>query len=214
MRLKKTIFLSFEGAEGVGKTTQIQLLYSLLQKQGYSCLLLREPGGNLVAETLRDIVLSNKYSTSSITDTLLFTAARHENIINNILPNLDKIDFILCDRFVLSSLVYQGIVANIGIEVIYELHQKFNFNLFPDLTILLDCYNTQNRLQTRKENNKIDNNGKDFHSLVKKAFSNVDEYYFAEVVKINSDNEISSVQEDILSVIQNKYNLKFDFNLK
>lgn len=139
---KKGMFITFEGPDGCGKTTIINLIYQDLQKKfgQENVVLTREPGGknNIIAEDIRNILLNKiNYKISDRTEALLFAASRAQHVKDFIIPNLESGKIILCDRYIDSSLVYQGYARNIGMENIWEINKFAILNTMPDFTILL-----------------------------------------------------------------------------
>ena len=137
--LRKGIFITFEGPEGCGKTTQSRLLYEYLKKRSYNCLYTREPGGTKTGEAIREILLkSDGINISDITELFLFEAARSQIVEEVIKPALDKKRIIICDRFYDATLAYQGYGGGLPLETIKTLNVIASSSIKPDLTILLD----------------------------------------------------------------------------
>ncbi len=130
-------FITFEGPEGAGKTTQCSLLAARLREAGYSLLVTREPGGTPLGETIREWLLAGE-ALRPETEALLFTAARAEHVWDRIRPALARGTIVLCDRYVDSTLAYQGAGRGLDEGWLRELHRVATGDLWPDLTILLD----------------------------------------------------------------------------
>lgn len=133
-------FITFEGSEGCGKTTQIEALAKALEAQGKTVLITREPGGTLIGEKIRNLLQdpSHKNEISDMAELLLFSASRAELIASRIQPALKRGEIVICDRFYDSTYVYQGLGRAIGMEIVEQLNQITVGTLKPDLTILLD----------------------------------------------------------------------------
>ena len=133
-------FITFEGSEGCGKTTQIEALAKALEAQGKTVLITREPGGTLIGEKIRNLLQdpSHKNEISDMTELLLFSASRAELIASRIQPALKRGEIVICDRFYDSTYVYQGLGRAIDMEIVEQLNQITVGTLKPDLTILLD----------------------------------------------------------------------------
>ena len=203
-------FIAFEGAEAVGKSTQIKLLSKAFHNASLPNIMTREPGGSSMAEKIRDLLLNNNFH--KISELLLFFASRHENIEHIIKPNLQNNVTVFCDRFVLSSLVYQGIILNIPIENILHLHKVYNDNLFPHLTIIIDI-STENcllRLQDRQNNNKIDEKPKEFHEKIIQSFRNYGNIYPSDSIMINGNQDIYSLHKEIIKNINTYFNINIE----
>ena len=133
-------FITFEGSEGCGKTTQIEALAETLEAHGKTVLITREPGGTLIGEKIRDLLQdpSHKNQISDMAELLLFSASRAELISSRIKPALKRGEIVICDRFYDSTFVYQGLGRAIGMEIVEQLTQITVGTLKPDLTFLLD----------------------------------------------------------------------------
>src|SRR5580658_5062208 len=133
---KAGLFITFEGVEGAGKTTQIALLKQFMERSGHSVRLTREPGGDVVAEGVRSLVLHADLTPRS--ELLLFLASRSQNVERVIRPALEAGDSVICDRFIDSSIAYQGYGRGIGRDTVAALNDFATSGLMPDLTVLLD----------------------------------------------------------------------------
>ena len=136
--MKQGLFITFEGADGTGKTTQIAKVASWLREQGYEVICTREPGGTKAAERIRELVLDAELTISHKTETLLYLAARADHIAQLIRPALQAGKIVLCDRFSDSTFVYQGSGRGVELTTLKMLDDFATSNLHPDLTILLD----------------------------------------------------------------------------
>ena len=137
--MKKGIFITMEGPDGSGKTTQITLLKEYLEKEGYDVLITREPGGTVISEAIREIILNKDYTEMSpVTEMLLYASARAQLINEVIGPALDAGKAVISDRFVDSSLVYQGMARGLGVGNVYEVNCQAIGKYMPDVTFLLD----------------------------------------------------------------------------
>ena len=168
--------ISFEGCEGAGKTTQADLLTAKLKDLGKEVVVVREPGGTPVAEQIRDVVLSPKNeNVGPITEVLLFQAARAQLYHEIVVPALEAGKFVLMDRTRDSSVVYQGIVREMGIEFIENLNDISTQNIYPDITILLDLdakMGLDRRLSSAgKDADRIDLESLEFHQKVREAYT-------------------------------------------
>ncbi|MDE6025136.1 MAG: dTMP kinase [Lachnospiraceae bacterium] len=135
----KNKFISMEGPDGSGKTTQIELLKEYLEKKGYEILVTREPGGTKISEAVRNIILDKSYvEMDYMTEALLYAAARAQLVAEVIKPALDEGKFVISDRFVDSSAVYQGMARGLGVEAVYKINEFAIQNVMPDITVHLD----------------------------------------------------------------------------
>jgi dTMP kinase len=169
----KGTLITFEGGEGGGKTTQLVRLRDRLTKVGQDVIVLREPGGTVISEQIREVVLSSKNSGIAFTtEVLLFQAARAQIYREIVLPSLEAGKLVLMDRSRDSSVVYQGIVRGFGIEMVEKLNEISTKNTYPDLTFFLDV-DVETGLQRREDSgkkNRIDMEAQTFHDQVRKGY--------------------------------------------
>ena len=172
MNFKKNLFISFEGPEASGKSTQIKLLSSYLKKRLIPHVITREPGGTKIAEKLRKIILDKNESISATEEILLLMAARSNHINKIIKPSLKEGKIVISDRFVDSTFVYQGFVNKFGLKKSMDLHKKILDNFLPDKTFLfvLPPKIINKRLKGRKVANKYDKLNLSFHNKVIKGY--------------------------------------------
>ena len=178
MYKKKSIFVTFEGIEGSGKSYQCRKLYKNLRKKNLSVVLTREPGGTSGAEKIREVILEDYFHQNSkekfnkYTDTLLYLAARNEHIENKIKPAIYKKKIIICDRFVDSTFAYQVYGKGVNKRFVDFVHKYILGSIKPDLTFILkvNIEKAMQRLKKRKKKNRYDKFSKNFYDKVQKAF--------------------------------------------
>jgi len=176
MRRSKSLFVTFEGIEGSGKSYQSKKLYRKLKKLGYPVLYTREPGGCKSAETIRNIILTGKKNKFNIlTDTLLYLASRNEHINEFLSPALKKNKIIICDRFIDSTEAYQSYGRGINKSLINFLHKFIIRDIKPNITFLLKLNVTKafKRMNKRKIKNRYDQFSKKFYQKVQNGFINI-----------------------------------------
>lgn len=179
----KGLFISFEGTEGSGKTTQIRLLDEHLRGRGFETFLTREPGGTEIGERIRSVLLSSKHEgMAPMTELLLYAASRHQHIVEKILPAIEAGKIVLCDRYADATTAYQGSARRIATSTIEEMHRLATEGLMPDLTLLLDCPANIGLARARDRNaNDPDGRGMDrferekmdFHERVRKGYLSI-----------------------------------------
>ena len=172
IKYKKNLFISFEGPEASGKSSQIRLLSVFLKKNKIPHLITREPGGTIVGEKLRKIILDAKQPITPTEEILLLMASRLNHINNIIKPALIEGKIVISDRFVDSTFVYQGIVNKYGLSKTEELHKNMLNNFLPSKTFLflLPSKTINERLKERKVHNKYDKIDLNFHKQVIKGY--------------------------------------------
>ena len=170
----KGIFITFEGIDGSGKTTQIELLNSFLKQLGFDVVVTREPGGTDIGDKIRKILLDSKNIQMSYrAETLLFLASRAELVSKVIKPSLIQGKIIICDRFFDSTIAYQGIARQLGAEKILDMSLWATENIIPDLTFLLsiDVWECENRLKNgKKKKDRIEKEEVDFKSKIQEGY--------------------------------------------
>ena len=164
-------FITFEGGEGAGKTTLVKKLAQELEKRGLSCFLTREPNGSLLGDHIRSILLdaTSPIDIGAKSETLLFLAARAQNLKERIVPALDKGKIVLCDRFNDSTVVYQGYARGLGVEQIQKMCDWTCSGVSPDLTFLLDV-DPKIGFSRFKERDKMESEGLAFHYKIREGF--------------------------------------------
>jgi dTMP kinase len=187
------MFITFEGGEGSGKSTAIKHVVEALTKEGYQIVLTREPGGTPISEEIRNVILDKKNTAMDPkTEALLYAASRRQHIVEKILPALKEGKLVLCDRYLDSSLAYQGGARGLGIKEVYQMNQFATEGLEPDLTILFDIA-PEIGLQriaanSGREVNRLDVEKLSFHHKVLDAFhllakENPNRYYVIDASK-------------------------------
>ena len=164
-------FITFEGSECCGKSTQSKLLYEYLQQKGYEVVFLREPGGTKVSEDIRQILLDNKNkSITGETELLLYMASRAQTVSEVIKPALEAGKIVVCDRFLDSTIVYQGYGLGMDIKLIKSLGGFATAGIKPDLTILLELDLEKAMNKICREKDRIENRSLEYHRKVKNGY--------------------------------------------
>ena len=205
------IFITIEGPEGSGKTTVAKNVVEKLISEGYKVLYTREPGGVGIAEKIRDIILDvNNTNLDPRSEALLYAASRRQHLVEKVIPALENGYVVICDRFVDSSLAYQGYARNIGIDEIYDINVFAINNRWPDITILLDIdpeVGLARIMQNRQnEVNRLDLEGMSFHSNVHKGYQIIKEKYSDRMTLVDGNRTKEEVFADVYNIIKNKLN--------
>ena len=202
-------FITFEGGEGAGKTTQAKMLAQALEGAGIETLLTREPGGTFGAEAIRDLVLEGTADRwSGMTELLLMYAARLDHVEKLIKPALDRGVWVISDRFSDSSMAYQGYARELGPEKVRALHEAVMDGFEPDLTILFDIdpILAQKRVETRGEDlSRFDAESIAFHNTLREAFLDIAEANSERIFTVNAAVSRDGVQTRILFAVSQKY---------
>jgi dTMP kinase len=197
------LFVTFEGPDGCGKSTIVNLIYEKL-KDDYELVKTREPGGTEISEKIRDLILDNdNYNMSYRTEALLYAASRAQHVEEKILPSLRENKIVLCERFTLSSIVYQGYARGLNIEDIEMINRFATGGFTADVTFLFDTKNLETVKRKQDEQaDRIENSSSDFHNKVKLAYKDLIDS--GKYTVINASQDIDHVLNDCLSVLYNK----------
>lgn len=205
------MFITFEGIDGSGKTTQIKLLSDFLESKGYEVILIREPGGTTFSESIRELLLNSKHSINRISELMLFEAARADLTEKIIIPALNKGKFVLSDRFYDSTTAYQGYGRGIDLNKIETLNKLGALDVSPDITFYLniDIKTSEERSKARKKD-RIESSGIEFYEKVVKGFEEISKKYPHRFIKINASNDIESTHKKVLrSVLEHEKYLEY-----
>lgn len=201
-------FITFEGADGGGKSTQVQLAATWLRQKGYEVVTTREPGGTVLAEKVRELVLDPALPLNTTSQTLLYLAARSEHVEKVIRPALTAGKIVLCDRFSDSTLVYQGLAVGKAWDEVVELLRLCCFateGLGPDLTLVLD--GRPEVLATRREQrgvtDRYEEQGLDFQHKLRNGFLTLAEVEPERVQVLNAEGSMEEVAEAVQKAIAN-----------
>jgi dTMP kinase len=201
--MNKGLLITFEGPDGSGKTTQISLLKKYLADKGFEVIYTREPGGTNISEKIRDIILDNKNSEmSAMCEALLYASSRAQLVHDVIKPALSQGKVVVMDRFVESSIVYQGIGRNLGVDRIRSINDAATEGLKPDITFMLTIPFEEGlkRKEKQKSFDRLENSGDDFHKRVYEGYMGLANS--ANYIKVvDADRTAEEVHKDIINVI-------------
>jgi dTMP kinase len=197
------LFIAFEGVEGAGKGTQIRLAKEYLESRGIDVLVTREPGGTVVGEKLRELLLDHETGhVEARAEALLFAAARAQHVSSLIRPALGEGKVVICDRYIDSSLAYQGSARGLGEQDVLTLNVWATQGLFPDLTILLHLEPETGLLRSTEEPDRIEMEGGEFHGRVADAYLKIAEEHPERFVVIDADDTPEKVHEQVLESLK------------
>lgn len=206
--MNKGVFITFEGGEGAGKTSVIEHIQRELTNAGYKVLVTREPGGIPIAEQIRSVILDRAHTMmDERTEALLYAAARRQHLVEKVMPALNSSYIVLCDRFIDSSLAYQGVARGLGIEQVWAINEFAIGEMMPDLTVLLDIP-PQVGLEriasaNGREINRLDLESASFHEKVREGYLLLCEKFPDRIVKINGHCEQQAVFKQVRETIIN-----------
>jgi len=207
MELNKR-FISFEGIDFSGKSTQIQNLKDNIIANGHKVIILREPGGTQISELIREILLDkNNLSMTSTTEMLLYSAARNQVLNEKIIPALEAGTFVIADRYVDSTTAYQGYGRQISMELIQQINHVATNDFLPSLTFFLDLSLEKMTLRQEKMNNEVDrleSAGNDFFNRVREGYLKIADTNNKRFKILNADMNIDNLSEEIWELVRTK----------
>jgi dTMP kinase len=202
-------FFSFEGPDGAGKTTVIKLIETFLNEQGFEVVSTREPGGIEIAEKIRAVILNPDHKTMDArTEALLYAAARRQHLVERVVPALEEGKIVLCDRFIDSSLAYQGFARGLGIDEVLAINEFAINGCMPSLTIYfdLDPKIGLERINKNKlrEINRLDMESLSFHYKVREGYLQLVKRFKDRIVQVDANQSINEVFEETAKIIIKK----------
>lgn len=205
------MFITFEGGEGSGKSTIAKMIYDEFLKENKKVILTREPGGVKIAEDIRNIILDkNNTNLDDRSEALLFAASRRQHLKEKVIPALNKGEIVLCDRYIDSSLAYQGGGKNLGVDEVYKINLFATDALLPDLTLLFDIEPQLglDRINQNKnrEINRLDLETMTFYNKVRDTYLELAKKYPERIVIVDASKSIEEVFNTSLKIINNKLN--------
>ncbi len=203
------MFITFEGPDGSGKSTILNLVYDELVKRNHNIVKTREPGGTNISEKLRDIILDKENCELTYrTEALLYAASRAQHVEEFIMPNLKNGVNVISDRYVLSSLAYQGYGRGLGFDKVYEINDFATNSLNPDLTLffIVDPLTTLKRKSGSEDADRLELEKESFHSRVYEGYMDILKRYKDKdnFVEIDATKSIEEVYQNCLSVIEER----------
>ncbi|WP_066059307.1 dTMP kinase [Robertmurraya korlensis] len=202
--MSKGLFITIEGPEGAGKTTIIGMLATKLKEQGIKVIITREPGGIPIAEQIREVILDKENTAmDSRTEALLYAAARRQHLVEKVVPHLHEGSIVLCDRFIDSSLAYQGYARGLGIDEVYSINHFAIEGMMPDITFYFDIDPEigLDRIGQHKgrEVNRLDLEELHFHKKVREGYHLLLERFKDRIVMIDASQSLEDVFQIALS---------------
>ncbi len=207
------LFISFEGPDAAGKSTQIRLLANYFNKLNYQNIVTRDPGGTAFGQKIRKILLAKETNVAPITELLLYAADRSQHVYELIKPSLDKGIIVICDRYIDSSVAYQGYGRQIPVSLINHLNNIATNKLIPDITFLLDI-DTDISLRRRDSSNldRLESESSEFHKRVRQGYLKTARLYPQRIHIINARKPISVMHHDIKHILREKFKTLFSKN--
>jgi dTMP kinase len=206
---KPARFITVEGGDGAGKSSVLFRLYDYLQEQGTDVLLTREPGGIEIAEEIRSVILNPRHiQMDRRTEALLYAAARRQHLVERVLPALAAGKVVLCDRFIDSSLAYQGYARGLGIDEVFAINRFAVEDCMPDLTLYFDVRPevglARINANQNRERNRLDLEELRFHERVREGYRQVMERFPDRFVVIDAEQPLEQVVEQARTILRER----------
>ena len=200
------MFITFEGPDGSGKSSVIKKVYEDLTQKGYSIILTREPGGTPISEKIRDIILDNNNTNlDARTEALLYAASRRQHLVEKIWPALKEGKIVLCDRFLDSSLAYQGGGRHLGIDNVLNINLFATENTYPDVTFFFDVSPeiglTRVSHDKKRVADRLDNETEGFHDTVYESFKEIIKRYPKRFYVIDASKSLDEVIFNVETIL-------------
>ena len=203
--LNNAKFITFEGIDGCGKSTQARLLLEHMKTSGVETILVREPGGTNISESIREILLhSSSSQMGDRTESLLMTASRAQLTQEVIIPNIDQGKFVIADRYSDSTLAYQGGGRNLDIEWLIELNNYATFTLLPDITFFVDIRPEEALRRQDSDKDRIEGEGIEFQTRVRKTYQILAERFNDRYVIIDGYAEKGDIHQKVLNEMKRR----------
>ena len=202
------MFITFEGGEGTGKSTLVQIISKQLEEKGYEVVLTREPGGkgSLMAENIRELVLSPEYKeVNAHTEALLYAASRAQHLDEVITPALKENKIVICDRYLDSSLAYQAFARGLGLDYVLNIN-RYALDKLPDLTFYIDLDPKVglDRIKDRTKNDRLDQEKMAFHEQVRAGYLELVDKYPKRIHVIDGNKSIAEIALEMIDEINKR----------
>jgi dTMP kinase len=205
MSISKGKFISFEGIDACGKSTQVKLLLKEMNTSSNKTILVREPGGSTISEEIRDILLNSKLNEmSDRTEALLMTGSRAQLTYEKIISNLDEGKNVIADRYSDSTLAYQGGGRGLDIEWLIKLNQFATYNLSPDVTFLIDLHPEEAIKRKDVENDRIEKAGIDLQINVRNTYLEIAKRFDDRIVVLDGHNQVNIIHQKIVKELSRR----------
>lgn len=195
------LFITFEGADGCGKTTQMNLLAEYLRNKGLDVVTTLEPGGQYVCQKIRELVLLYKGEVSPKCEAFLYLASRAQNVDFVVKPAVDSGKIVLCDRHIDSTIAYQGYGRGIDLKQLKEQNDLATSNFRPNLTLVFDIDVETSQSRVGKEKDRLEAEGKDFHERVRQGYLEIAKQEPERVKVIDAKDTIENIFEQVKEIV-------------
>ncbi len=200
--MKKGLFITFEGADGSGKSTQLELAAKYFEERKIESIKTRDPGGTPLGCKIREILLNYEGDVAPYCELFLYLADRAQHIDEKILPALNNGKSVLCDRYVDSTMAYQGYARELGAEQILQLNHIAAKSLMPDLTFVFDVDTEVAAQRVGSKKDRLESEADDFHRKVREGYLDLAGKFPERIVVINANKDIEEVHRDVVRVLE------------
>ncbi|WP_243644539.1 dTMP kinase [Paenibacillus pinisoli] len=207
--MSRGMFITIEGGEGAGKSSLIGQLANTMQDKGYRVVVTREPGGIPIAEKIRTVILDPEHTTMDArTEALLYAASRRQHLVEKVIPALEAGEIVICDRFVDSSLAYQGHARGLGIEEVWQINQFAIAGTMPDLTIYMDVSPEVglSRIASNpdREINRLDLERQSFHERVREGYHLLIDRFPDRIRRVDAEETPDRVLQAVVAIVEQR----------
>lgn len=210
-RTKGGAFVTLEGGDGSGKSTQLKKLTDYLVQHGYDCVFTREPGGTDISEQIRKIILDGKnVAMTDKTEALLYAAARNQLVNEKIIPSVNDGKIVVCDRFIDSSVAYQGYGRSLGKEYVEAINAAATNACLPDVTLFFDIEPSKafERKGGEDKDDRLEQSGREFHERVYRGYKALAKAYPNRIVEIDATKSVEEIFDRVLDVLRERKIIK------
>ncbi len=210
-KTKSGAFITLEGGDGSGKSTQLKKLADYLVQNGYDCVFTREPGGTDISEQIRKIILDgNNVAMTDKTEALLYAAARNQLVNEKIIPSVNDGIIVVCDRFIDSSVAYQGYGRLLGREYVEAINAAATNAILPDVTLFFDIEPSKafERKGGEDKDDRLEQSGREFHERVYRGYKELAKAYPDRIVEIDAAKSVEEIFDRVLEVLRERKIIK------
>jgi dTMP kinase len=204
--MKKGFFITFEGIDGCGKSTQLSMTSKILSEQGYSVVVSREPGGTVIAEKIREILISPEHAEMvNECEFLLYCAARAQHVREKIIPAIKQGNIVLCDRFQEATFAYQGFGRAIPLDILTAINTYATGGLNPDLTFVFDLSvdsSISRMTRMNKTKDRLEQNGKDFFERIRQGYLSMVKSSPKRIMTVDGEQTVEKVSDQVMVYIK------------
>lgn len=197
-------FITFEGIDGSGKSTQMDLAVKYLESKGLECIKTRDPGGTDLGCKIREILLNYDGDVAPLCELFLYLADRAQHVKQKIMPALEHGKVVLCDRYVDSTMAYQGYARGLGVEQILELNNIVAKSLMPKLTFIFDISTELSMQRVGGEKDRLESESESFHQKVRDGYLDLAKKFPERIVVIDASRSIEEINKDVIQVLESK----------